>query len=80
MQDTPVAVLILIFLIQIPVIAQTSTAKSVLGTAPAFNFNKDAKTLDVNPDNGKPIPLKLMGNTAFSPDVVFNNGKLCKRV
>ena len=61
MRNTPVAVLILILLIQMPVIAQTSTAKSVLGTV--TSFNKDAKTLEVKPDNGAPVPVKLIGNT-----------------
>jgi hypothetical protein len=61
MRKTPVAALILIFFIQMSVIAQTSTAKSVLGTV--TSFNKDARTLDVKPDNGAPVPVKLMGNT-----------------
>jgi hypothetical protein len=51
----------LFFLIQTPVIAQTATSKSVLGTV--TSFNKDARTLEVKPDNGTAVPVKFMGNT-----------------
>ena len=61
MRNTAVAVLIAIFFVQTSVIAQTSTAKSVLGTV--TSFNKDARTLDVKPDNGAAVPVKLIGNT-----------------
>ena len=42
-------------------IGQTPATKSVLGTVSSFNM--DAKTLDVRPDNGAPVPVKLLGNT-----------------
>jgi hypothetical protein len=53
--------LILVLLCQLPLAAQTPTSKSVLGTV--TSFNKDARTLDVKPDNGAPVPVKLLGNT-----------------
>jgi hypothetical protein len=61
MRTASIIALIVVFLIQIPVFPQTSAAKSVLGTV--TTFNKDARTLDVKPDNGAPVPVKLMGNT-----------------
>jgi len=55
------AVMALLLLPCTTAIAQTSATKSVLGTV--SSFNKDAKTLDVRPDNGAPVPVKLLGST-----------------
>src|SRR5215475_10341345 len=55
------AVMALLFLACTTAIAQTPATKSVAGTV--SSFNKDAKTLDVRPDNGVPVPVKLLGNT-----------------
>jgi hypothetical protein len=55
------AVMTLLSLVCATAIAQTPATKSVLGTV--SSFNKDAKTLDVRPDNGAPVPVKLLGNT-----------------
>jgi len=55
------AVMALLFLPCTAAIAQTPAAISVVGTV--SSFNKDAKTLDVRPDNGAPVPVKLLGNT-----------------
>jgi hypothetical protein len=54
------AVMALLFLPCTAALAQTP-AKSVVGTV--SSFNKDAKTLDVRPDSGAPVPVKLLGNT-----------------
>src|SRR5579883_197708 len=40
---------------------QTPATKSLLGTV--ASINKDAKTLDVKPDNGAPVPVNLLGTT-----------------
>lgn len=61
MRNACIAAFILIFLTHIPASTQTSTSKSVLGTV--TSFNKDAKGLEVKPDNGSPVPVKLLGNT-----------------
>jgi len=55
------AVMALLFLACTTAIAQTPATKSVAGTV--SSFNKDAKTLDVRPDNGAPVPVKLLGST-----------------
>ena len=60
MRNASIAALILVFL-SLSAGAQTSRSKSVLGTV--TSFNKDAKTLEVRPDNGTPVPVKLLGNT-----------------
>src|SRR5271167_3939220 len=62
MRNAFITVLILTFFTPIFTIAQTPTAKSVLGTV--TSYNKEAKTLDVKPDGGAAVPVKLMGNTA----------------
>jgi hypothetical protein len=62
MRNAFITVLILAFFTPIFTFAQTPTAKSVLGTV--TSYNKEAKTLDVKPDGGAPVPVKLMGNTA----------------
>src|SRR5262249_10990344 len=51
-----------VFLISLAGFAQTSSTKSVLGTV--ASLNKDANTLEVKPDNGTPLPVKLLTNTA----------------
>ena len=63
MRTASISALFLVFLIiiHVPVIGQTATSKSVLGTV--TSFNKDARTLDVKPDNGTAVPVKLLGNT-----------------
>src|SRR5262249_32777379 len=40
---------------------QTPAPKSVLGTV--TSFDKDAKSLEVKPENAGPVPVKLLANT-----------------
>src|SRR6516165_5493553 len=61
MRNASITALILVLLSQLPLAAQTSTSKSVLGTV--TSFNKDDRTLEVKPDNGAPVPVKLLANT-----------------
>jgi hypothetical protein len=46
---------------QVAAFSQTAATKSVLGTV--TSFNKEAKSLDVKPENGASVPVKLLPNT-----------------
>src|SRR5947208_597837 len=63
MKNAVTTVIILVLLSQASVRAQAPATKSVLGTV--VSFNKDAKTLDVRPDNATPVPVKLLAGTVF---------------
>jgi hypothetical protein len=52
-----------VLLLQASGMAQAPASKSVLGTV--VSFNKDAKALDVKPDNATPVSVKLLANTIF---------------
>jgi hypothetical protein len=56
-----IACLATIVLMQVAAFSQTAATKSVLGTV--TSFNKEAKNLDVKPENGAAVPVKLLPNT-----------------
>jgi hypothetical protein len=53
--------LVAIVLMQVAVFSQTAATKSVTGTV--TSFNKETKSLDVKPENGAPVSIKLLPNT-----------------
>jgi len=62
MRKVVVNTLVAIFLISLAGFGQTSSTKSVLGTV--ASLNKDANALEVKPDNGTAVAVKLLTNTA----------------
>jgi hypothetical protein len=53
--------LVAIVLMQVAAFSQTAATKSVTGTVTLFN--KETKSLEVKPENGTPVPIKLLPNT-----------------
>jgi hypothetical protein len=53
--------LVAVVLMQVAAFSQTAATKSVTGTV--TSFNKETKSLDVKPENGAPVPIKLLPNT-----------------
>jgi hypothetical protein len=60
-KKTWIACLATIVLMQVAAFSQTAATKSVLGTV--TSFNKEAKSLDVKPENAASVPVKLLPNT-----------------
>jgi hypothetical protein len=61
MRNASIVIMTLILLAGGQGMAQTAANKSVLGTV--TSFNRDAKALEVKPDNAPPVPVKLLPNT-----------------
>ena len=61
MRDALIRALALILFSSFLAAAQTSTAKSLLGTV--TSINAESKTIELKPDNAGPVPLRLLANT-----------------
>ena len=61
MRDALIRALALILFSSFLAAAQTSTAKSLLGTV--TSINAESKTIELKPDNAAPVPLRLLANT-----------------
>src|SRR5262245_43070913 len=56
-----ITALTLIFFIQAAVLGQTPATKSIVGAV--ASFDKDAKAIEVKPDHGAPVSVKIQPNT-----------------